>query len=141
MAEIRPHLVVGLGNPGLAYASTRHNIGFMVVDRLVRIFRLAACDDRVDAALTGGEIADVPSLALKPMTYMNRSGGPVGDIIRIYGIQCEDLVVIHDDIDLEYERLKIKEKGGGWRTQWTAVPDRRPGDRRFREGANGRRAA
>lgn len=112
MAEIRPHLVVGLGNPGLAYASTRHNIGFMVVDRLVRIFRLAACDDRVDAALTGGEIADVPSLALKPMTYMNRSGGPVGDIIRIYGIQCEDLVVIHDDIDLEYERLKIKEKGG-----------------------------
>jgi PTH1 family peptidyl-tRNA hydrolase len=46
------------------------------------------------------------------MTYMNRSGGPVGDIIRIYGIQCEDMVVIHDDIDLAYERLKIKEKGG-----------------------------
>jgi PTH1 family peptidyl-tRNA hydrolase len=53
-----------------------------------------------------------PMLAAKPMAYMNRSGGPVSDIVQTYGIQCEDMVVIHDDIDLAYERLKIKEKGG-----------------------------
>jgi PTH1 family peptidyl-tRNA hydrolase len=51
-------------------------------------------------------------LAAKPLAYMNRSGGPVGDIVGAHGIQCEDMVVIHDDIDLAYERLKIKEKGG-----------------------------
>jgi PTH1 family peptidyl-tRNA hydrolase len=86
----------------------------MVVDRLVRIYP-AGClrYNRANAAiLPRGNRRCSVLVALKPMTYMNRSGGPVGDIIRIYGIQCEDLVVIHDDIDLEYERLKIKEKGG-----------------------------
>ena len=81
------------------------------------------------AETTRGEIAGFPVLVAKPMAYMNRSGGPISNIIRTYGCQYEDMVVIHDDIDLDYERLKIKEKGGAWRTQWTEVPDRRPGDR------------
>ena len=59
-----------------------------------------------------GEIAGVRVLAAKPLAYMNRSGDPVSNIVQTYGIQCEDMVVIHDDIDLAYERLKIKEKGG-----------------------------
>ncbi|BBO71720.1 peptidyl-tRNA hydrolase [Desulfosarcina alkanivorans] len=112
MDEIKPHLIVGLGNPGPAYAFTRHNIGFMVVDRLVRKCELASCGQRDDAVLHSGRIADIPVVAARPMTYMNRSGGPVGDIVRTHGIQFEDMVVIHDDIDLAYERLKIKEKGG-----------------------------
>ena len=112
MAEIRQHLIVGLGNPGPAYASTRHNIGFMVIDRLVREYGLTACSNRIYAQTAQGDIAGVPVLAAKPLAFMNRSGDPVGDIVRIYGIQCEDMVVIHDDIDLAYERLKIKEKGG-----------------------------
>jgi peptidyl-tRNA hydrolase, PTH1 family len=111
-AEIRHHLIVGLGNPGPEYASTRHNIGFMAVDRLIREYGLTACRSRNNAKIVQGDIAGVPVLAVRPMAYMNRSGAPVSDIVRTHGIQCEDMVVIHDDIDLAYERLKIKEKGG-----------------------------
>jgi PTH1 family peptidyl-tRNA hydrolase len=111
-AEIRQHLIVGLGNPGPEYASTRHNVGFMVVDRLVREYGMTVCRSRVNAEIAQGDIAGVPVLAARPMAYMNRSGDPVSSIVRTHGIQCEDMVVIHDDIDLAYERLKIKEKGG-----------------------------
>jgi PTH1 family peptidyl-tRNA hydrolase len=111
-AEIRQHLIVGLGNPGPAYVLTRHNIGFMVVDRMVLRYGLVAYCSRTNAQIAAGDINDIPVLVAKPLAYMNRSGDPVGDIVRIHGIQCEDMVVIHDDIDLAYERLKIKEKGG-----------------------------
>jgi PTH1 family peptidyl-tRNA hydrolase len=111
-AEIRHHLIVGLGNPGTAYASTRHNIGFMAVDRLLRKYGFTACRSRINAEIAEGDISGVRVLAAKPMAYMNRSGEPVSNIVRTHGIQCEDMVVIHDDIDLAYERLKIKEKGG-----------------------------
>ncbi len=112
MADIGKHLIVGLGNPGPTYASTRHNIGFLAVDRLVREYGLTACSSRIKVQIAAGQIAGIPVLAAKPLDFMNRSGSPVGEIVRIYGIQCEDMVVIHDDIDLAYERLKIKEKGG-----------------------------
>jgi len=112
MAEIRQHLIVGLGNPGPVYALTRHNIGFMVVDQLVREYGLIGCRSRINAEIAQGDISGVRVLAAKPMAYMNRSGDPVSDIVQTHGIQCEDMVVIHDDIDLAYERLKIKEKGG-----------------------------
>ena len=112
MADIRKYLIVGLGNPGPEYVSTRHNIGFLVVDRLVREHGLTACSSRTNADMAEGNIAGIPVLAARPLDYMNRSGGPVDAIVRNFGIQCEDMVVIHDDIDLAYERLKIKEKGG-----------------------------
>jgi peptidyl-tRNA hydrolase, PTH1 family len=112
MAETRYHLIVGLGNPGPAYVTTRHNIGFMAVDRLVRKYGLTACRSRINAEIAEGDISGVRVLAAKPMAYMNRSGDPVSGIAQTHGIQCEDMVVIHDDIDLVYERLKIKEKGG-----------------------------
>jgi PTH1 family peptidyl-tRNA hydrolase len=106
------HLIIGLGNPGPMYAKTRHNIGFMAVDRLIQHYRLTVCSSRVMAEIASGEIAGVPVLVAKPMAFMNRSGDPVSHIVRTHGFQCEDMVVIHDDIDLAYERLKIKEKGG-----------------------------
>ncbi len=112
MAAVNRRLIVGLGNPGPAYAATRHNIGFMAVDRLVRKHGLAACRSRLDAEIAEGTIDGVPVLAAKPLAFMNRSGGPIGDVVRTHGIPCEDMVVIHDDIDLAYDRLKIKEKGG-----------------------------
>ncbi|WP_372681369.1 aminoacyl-tRNA hydrolase, partial [Desulfosarcina sp.] len=100
------------GNPGPTYAATRHNLGFMAIDRLIGKYGLTACRSRIHAEIAEGNIAGVPVLAAKPMAYMNRSGGPVSSIVNTHGIQCEDMVVIHDDIDLAYERLKIKEKGG-----------------------------
>jgi PTH1 family peptidyl-tRNA hydrolase len=112
LSAAKKHLIVGLGNPGRAYAASRHNIGFMVVDRLVRKHGLNVRESRISAEIAEGEIAGLTVLTAKPLAYMNRSGGPVDDIVRIQGISCEDMVVIHDDIDLAYERLKIKEKGG-----------------------------
>jgi PTH1 family peptidyl-tRNA hydrolase len=84
----------------------------MAVDRLIDQFKLTACCGRFHAQIAQGRLAGVPVIAVKPLALMNRSGVPVGDIVHIYGTQCEDMVVIHDDIDLAYERLKIKEKGG-----------------------------
>jgi len=106
------HLIVGLGNPGTTYATTRHNIGFRVVDRLVQTYGLTTHRSRIEAELAAGNISGMSVLTAKPLAYMNRSGNPVAEIVRNYGIPCEDMVIIHDDIDLAYERLKIKEKGG-----------------------------
>ena len=112
VVDLRRRLIVGLGNPGTAYAHNRHNIGFMVVDRLVADYKLAIMPGPVDAAVARGMLADTAVIAVKPLAYMNRSGGPTSEILHDLGIQCEEMVVIHDDIDLAYERIKIKEKGG-----------------------------
>ena len=112
MPDFRQHLIVGLGNPGPTYASTRHNIGFMVIDRLVRKHGLSSRHSRIQADLAEGTIAGIPVMVVKPLSFMNRSGVPVGEILHTYRLRCEDMVVIHDDIDLAYERLKIKDKGG-----------------------------
>jgi len=91
---------------------TRHNIGFMVVDRLTEKYGLINEDSEIDARIARGEIGGRLVLAAKPLSYMNRSGDPVGEIAQSYSISNEDMVVIHDDIDLDYARIKIKEKGG-----------------------------
>ncbi len=112
MPAKKTHLIVGLGNPGPAYAKTRHNIGFMLADRLIEHFRLSDHRNRLNAEIACGEIGANTVWVVKPMSYMNRSGDPVDNIIRTLSLHREDMVVIHDDIDLAYERLKIKEKGG-----------------------------
>jgi PTH1 family peptidyl-tRNA hydrolase len=112
MGDRRLVLIVGLGNPGPAYAATRHNIGFLAIDKLVQEHGLVFRNSGIAADIAEGQVAGTPVLAAKPMAFMNRSGGPVNDICQFYGTQCEDMVVIHDDIDLAYQRLKIKEKGG-----------------------------
>lgn len=106
-------LVVGLGNPGETYRLTRHNIGFRVVDRLCEQYRLRIFSDcRVQAELAHGMIAGKAVMTVKPLAFMNLSGVPVAAVSRFYEIQCEDMIIVHDDIDLAYGRLKIKEKGG-----------------------------
>ncbi len=105
-------LVVGLGNPGNAYRHTRHNIGFMVADKIAHDFNISLNKNKFDTVFGRGFIENIEVLLAKPMAFMNRSGPPVQKLARYYRIQCRDLLVIHDDIDLAYGRLKIKEKGG-----------------------------
>jgi PTH1 family peptidyl-tRNA hydrolase len=105
-------LVVGLGNPGARYENTRHNAGFMTADKIARDFNISFDKRKFDCVFGRGCIEDVEVLLTKPMAFMNRSGPPVQKLAHFFRIQCKDLVVIHDDIDLVFGRLKIKEKGG-----------------------------
>ncbi|MCG0275838.1 MAG: aminoacyl-tRNA hydrolase [Thermosediminibacteraceae bacterium] len=104
-------LIVGLGNPGKEYEDTRHNVGFMVVDKLAE--RLGIKVDRVKFKGLFGEgfFEGEKILLLKPMTYMNLSGQSVQDAVEFYKIPTENLVVIYDDMDLPLGRLRIRKKG------------------------------
>jgi len=105
-------LVVGLGNPGNTYENTRHNAGFMVADQIARDFNISLDKTKFDAVYGRGFIEDVDVLLVKPMAFMNRSGPPLQKLAHYFRIRGEDMLVIHDDIDLAFGRLKIKEKGG-----------------------------
>jgi len=114
MQPNRVRLVVGLGNPGKTYRETRHNAGFMVVDAMADFFAIALEKRwRFSKLLHGrGSIDGVEAILAKPMAFMNRSGPLLHNIAEYYRILCEHMLVIHDDIDLAFGRLKIKKKGG-----------------------------
>jgi PTH1 family peptidyl-tRNA hydrolase len=112
MPQKRLRLVVGLGNPGETYSKTRHNAGFMVVDKISDAFSIALQKRKFDARFGIGSIDGIKVILAKPMAFMNRSGPYVQKIAGYFRILCEDMLVIHDDIDLAFGRLKIKEKGG-----------------------------
>ena len=112
MPQRRLRMVVGLGNPGETYAKTRHNTGFMVVDKISDAFSIALDKQKFDARFGIGLVNDEKIVLAKPMAYMNRSGSQVQKIAGFFRILCEDMLVVHDDIDLAFGRLKIKEKGG-----------------------------
>lgn len=105
-------LIVGLGNPGTQYEYTRHNAGFMVVDKLAEDFGIAVNKNKFDVRYGRGNIEGHTVMLAKPMAFMNRSGWPVQQLAAYFKISTKDLIVIHDDIDLDFGRLKIKEKGG-----------------------------
>ena len=104
-------LIVGLGNPGTRYAHTRHNVGFAVVDEVAH---------RVGSSWSGGRtysqargrMGDRSVTLLKPQTYMNLSGGPVAERARFYRATGNDLIVVHDELDLPLGTVRLK-KGGG----------------------------
>lgn len=105
-------LVVGLGNPGREYAETRHNVGFMVVDRLAESLGVAV-DRRMFKALTGqGLVNGEKVILVKPQTYMNLSGEAVGALLNWYKLTPADLVVIYDDLDLPPGKLRLRPGGG-----------------------------
>lgn len=112
MPEQTVYLVAGLGNPGLNYTETRHNAGFLVIDALARQHAIAVERQKFDTFFGRGRISAVEVILAKPQTFMNRSGPPLRRLADYYRIQCEQLVIVHDDIDLAFNRLKIKEKGG-----------------------------
>lgn len=112
MPKNRVRLVVGLGNPGNTYQRTRHNVGFMVLDQIAEAFSIALVKQKFDTVFGRGSIDGVEVVLAKPMAFMNRSGPQVQKIARYYRILSEDMLVVHDDIDLAFGRIKIKEKGG-----------------------------
>ncbi len=105
-------LLVGLGNPGPSHAENRHNIGFMAVDRIVARHGLGSYRSRFQGLVAEGQMGGTKVLALKPMTYMNESGRSVGEAARFYKLAPEDIVVIHDEIDLKPGKLRVKHGGG-----------------------------
>ena len=112
MPQKRTRLIVGLGNPGIQYAHTRHNAGFMVVDRLAEDFGIAVNKKKFDVCYGLGNIENREVMLAKPMAFMNRSGWPVQKLAAYFKRSSKDLIIVHDDIDLAFGRLKIKEKGG-----------------------------
>ncbi|MGW8301804.1 MAG: aminoacyl-tRNA hydrolase [Desulfobacterales bacterium] len=112
MPQKRMRLIVGLGNPGSQYENTRHNAGFMVVDKLAGEFGISVNKNKFDVRYGRGAIEGHEVMLAKPMAFMNRSGWPVQKLAAYFKINSKDLMVVHDDIDLAFGRLQIKEKGG-----------------------------
>lgn len=105
-------LLVGLGNPGPKYAGNRHNIGFMAVDSIVRRHGFGAWRKRFQGETSEGTLAGEKILVLKPLTYMNESGRAVGEAMRFYNLAPDDVVVLHDEIDLPPAKVRVKTGGG-----------------------------
>jgi len=105
-------LVVGLGNPGPRYAGTRHNAGFLVADLLAERLHSRFKAHRGRADLVEGRLAGRPVVIAKPKAFMNLSGGPVASVSRFFKIPVERLIVVHDELDLDYGRLRLKAGGG-----------------------------
>ena len=105
-------LIVGLGNPGPAYAANRHNIGFMAVDAVAARYRFAPFRGKFQGQLSDGILAGRPILLLKPMTYMNVSGQAVAAAASFYKIPPADILVFHDEIDLAAGKVRVKTGGG-----------------------------
>jgi len=106
-------MVVGLGNPEPRYLRNRHNVGFMVVDRIADGAEITwRNSNRFSAAMAIGALGGEQAVLVKPMTFMNLSGQAVAPIAHFYRVPAEQMVVIHDDVDLELGRLKLKQGGG-----------------------------
>ena len=105
-------LVVGLGNPGPKYAGTRHNAGFMVVDALHRRAAGAGWQEKFQGLASRVDLAGRPALLLKPLTFMNLSGRSAARAAAFFRIGSADVVVVHDDLDLEFGVVRVKVGGG-----------------------------
>lgn len=125
--------VFGLGNPGPRYSETRHNIGWLVIDRLAERWGYTLTEGTGTKAaglkLADGQIASQRALLAEPQTYMNRSGEPARGLLAFYKAPTEQVVVIHDDLDLAFGQLRLKRGGGagghnGLRSLDTQLPDK-----------------
>lgn len=108
----RRRIIAGLGNPGKEYAHTRHNVGFMVVDRLAEAHGLKFSRMMSRAVVALGEIAGAKVALAKPQTFMNLSGESIGPIAKFYKVPPEDLLVVYDELDLPEGLLRMRPKGG-----------------------------
>ena len=105
-------LIVGLGNPGSKYARNRHNIGFMALDRIAQDHGFPAWKTKHQGSVTEGRFGSARVALLKPETFMNRSGDSVQAAAAFFKLQAQDIIVIHDEIDLAPGKVKYKVGGG-----------------------------
>ena len=105
-------LFVGLGNPGTKYQHNRHNVGFMLLDKLASDYGFDSWKSKAGAQIASGRIGTTKIIAAKPQSFMNKSGLPVAELARFYKIEPDDIFVFHDEIDLGEGRLRVKQGGG-----------------------------
>jgi peptidyl-tRNA hydrolase, PTH1 family len=105
-------IVIGLGNPGNRYDGTRHNIGFLFIDRVARQQGIVLDRYHCDALARQGRINETTLLLVKPQTFMNRSGVAVAALLQEHGASPADLIVVHDELDLPLGRTRIRINGG-----------------------------
>lgn len=114
-----PWLVVGLGNPGPKYAGHRHNIGAMVIAELAEQAGASAREHKARAWVSEIRLGTLPggapgprAILAQPMTYMNVSGGPVSALVKFYKVPLEQVIVVHDELDIDFGAIKLKRGGG-----------------------------
>ena len=103
-------LIVGLGNPGQQYEQTRHNVGFRVVDRLAEQQKWS-WERRGRAMLANGNIGSEKVVLIKPLTFMNNSGEALGELVRWYKVQPEDVLIVYDELDLPLGKVRLRSNG------------------------------
>jgi peptidyl-tRNA hydrolase, PTH1 family len=107
-----PFLMVGLGNPGREYRETRHNIGFMIIDKLCKAMAVSLTRMQSKALVGMGTLEGCKLVVAKPQTYMNLSGQSVSGLMRFYKVPLDQLIVAHDDLDLPLGTIRIRPGGG-----------------------------
>lgn len=110
MSHVR--VIAGLGNPGSRYEETRHNVGFLLVDELARRHGRSEWRDKFGSRICDASLDEAPVTLVKPQSFMNRSGGPLSEMLGFYKIPTPELVVVHDEIDLPLGTMRIKSGGG-----------------------------
>ena len=105
-------VLVGLGNPEAKYKLNRHNVGFMAIDRIVENYELGPYKTKFQSHIVTKKINSTPIIFSKPQTFMNLSGQSIGNILSFYKLKCENVIVIHDDLDLNIGIVKTKIGGG-----------------------------
>lgn len=106
------YLLIGLGNPGREYRDTRHNVGFILIDRLIVRLNARGMKVQSKAIVTNAKYDDRKLILAKPQTYMNLSGQSAQGLLRFYKLPVENMLIAHDDLDLPFGTIRIRPKGG-----------------------------
>lgn len=106
------YLLVGLGNPGREYAQTRHNVGFMCIEEILKSYGFPPSKAKFSGLLTEGQVDHQKVYLFQPLTFMNRSGRAVAETARFFKIPSEHIIVFHDDLDLMPGKVRVKQGGG-----------------------------
>ena len=104
-------IIVGLGNPGTEYENTRHNAGFITIDKLAEDLNMELNHEKFNAIFAKGKVKGEDVILLKPMTYMNNSGIAIRQCMDFYKASPEDVLVIYDDVDLPVGKIRLRQKG------------------------------